>query len=295
MTGGRDDANRRSSRAAPPPGAQAPRRGAAWRALLVALALVPAVAGLAVWVSPLLFVSDAWGDAAAAALAVVPAVAALVLSARASGGSAASGPGRLELGVLPLGLGLAALALAASAGLPRALVPAQAFGLVAVAHVVGHEIGRRIAHPGHVLAAALVASAADVASVVSPEGATNAIARSDRALAWLALSTAVPGSTAVSFVLGVGDLVMLALLLGVAARFGVSLVRVGLLALSAFALALVASAVLRAPVPALVSLAIVVVAGVPAFRRVRPEDRKTTLAGLVIAAVVVAVVALRAR
>jgi hypothetical protein len=173
------------------------------------------------------------------------------------------------------------------------LIPAQVLGLVGIAHAAGGLIGRRVEHPAHVLPACAVAAAADIASVLSPEGPSNAVAKSETAIALFALASAVPGTTAISFVLGVGDLIFAAIVFGVAARHGVPLLKVGLLVLAAFASALAASAVFAAPIPALVPVGVFAVAGVPEFRRLEKKDRRAAAFAIAAAAAVVIGVALR--
>jgi hypothetical protein len=229
--------------------------------------------------------SEAAADATAAALAVIPAVAALSGAARHDE--------RLGVQAVIAAASVALVVAAWAAGLPRWAIPVQVLGLVGVAHAAGGLIGRRVEHPGHVLPACAVAAAADIASVLSPEGPSNAVAKSESALALFALASSVPGTTALTFVLGVGDLIFAAIVLGVAARHGVSLVRVGILVLAAFATALAASAVTAAPIPALVPLGVFVVAGVPEFRRLEKKDRRAATFAMAAAAAVVIGVAIR--
>jgi hypothetical protein len=250
---------------------------------MTAMSLSPAVAALVVFAGPKVPVPDSAADALAAALAIVPATAGLGWAARYEV------RGRV-LAVLTA-LGVAAMIVVHATKLPLSLVPLQVFGLLAVSHAAGSFIGRRIAHPGHILPASFVAAAADVVSVLAPRGPTNTIARSEAALPLFAIAGGVPGTAAITFVLGVGDLVMLALMAGAAAKFGVSLTRVSCLALVAFAVAIAASAFWATPVPALVPLAAVVGLGVPAFRRVAPKERRVALLA-VAGSVVVVVVAL---
>jgi hypothetical protein len=201
--------------------------------------------------------------------------------------------GGASTGVLALGLSARAalapraavmLALACVAGLGAigAARPAEATALVlvngllvALAHAVGGSIGRRVAHPGHLLPACVVAACADLASVVHPAGPTHAIAASERALALLTIGFAVPGSHRVAPVLGAGDLVFLALVLGVAAAHGLSVLRASLLGGAGMLAAGLLSALVGAPVPALVTIGAAVTLGLPAARRLRPEDRRT--------------------
>jgi hypothetical protein len=141
----------------------------------------------------------------------------------------------------------------------------------------------------------VVASAADLVSVLHPSGPTHAIAESDRALGALALAAPILGDAAFTFVLGVGDLVFAALLLGVARKHGVPAWRVALLVTVGAALSLGLAAVTARPIPALPAIGLASVAGVPAFRRLAPRDRPTALAAIVLAAAVVAGLLVRGR
>jgi hypothetical protein len=229
--------------------------------------------------------SDAAADATAAALAVIPAVLALAGAARHDE--------RRSVQALVAAASVALVVAAWGAGLPRWSIPAQVLGLIGAAHAAGGFIGRRVEHPAHVFPACAVAAAADIASVLSPEGPSNAVAKSETAISLFALASAVPGTTATAFVLGIGDLIFAAIVLGVAARHGLSLVRVGALVLAAFAAALAASAVFLAPIPALVPVGVFVVAGVPEFRRLQKKDRRAAAFAIAAAAAVVIGVAIR--
>ncbi|MFO0555502.1 MAG: hypothetical protein U0271_44405 [Polyangiaceae bacterium] len=134
---------------------------------------------------------------------------------------------------------------------------------------------------------------ADVMSVVSPSGASHAIAASPRALAVLALAGAVPGTPALTFMLGVGDLVIAALLTSAAARFALSPRRVLAGCFVGLAVAFVLAAVLGAPIPALVGLAIAGALAEPAFRRVPKKDRNAAVIAMVVSAGLAAFVLLR--
>jgi ABC-type molybdate transport system substrate-binding protein len=61
----------------------------------------------------------------------------------------------------------------------------------------------------------------------------------------------------------------------------------------ALALAFIASAALAQPIPALVPIALVASAGVPAFRTLAPKDRKVAGFAVALAVGVVVLVALR--
>lgn len=236
-------------------------------------------------VSPHVAVSPALEDPIAIALSVGPALAALVVSSRARAAGAVGAA---------IGLGGAAtLAALYSLGLPAALIPLQVLALLCVARGLGGSIGGAVAHPGHMLPATIIAAAADLASVLSPEGPTHQIAASEKALSVAALAAPVPGTTAITFTLGVGDLIVIALYLGVALRFDLSRVRV----VGAAALGLIAAFglafALAAPVPALIPIGAAALALVPEFRSVARADRRAAIVGAAIALGVVVAVLVR--
>lgn len=245
------------------------------------------LAGLVVLGSPSLPIpSDALADLLAVALAASGALAALQLS---SAGKLAL-QAALCAGGVGIGILLLLYLLASSSPLT---IPLQVFALLVVGRVAGGLIGERIQSPGHVLPATLVAAAADCASVFSPEGASNAIVQNERTLAVFALAAAVPGTSAITYVLGVGDLVMIALVYAVARKFELAAGRVTLALAAALVLAFGASALTGLPIPALVPIALVVNLVVPSFRRVPPADRKAALVAAILAAGVVAFVGVR--
>jgi hypothetical protein len=181
--------------------------------------------------------------------------------------------------------GLAALALlgaliASPSGIGGVVLVDAA--LVGIAYALGGSLGRRVADPGHLLPACIVAAVADTVSVLHPAGPTHAIVASERALSLLAVSFPVAGARAVSPVLGVGDLLFIALVLGVAAAHRLSIRRVFLAALVGVAAAGALSMLLSAAVPAIVTIAAAVIAFVPEARRLRTEDRRTSLIAIVI-------------
>jgi hypothetical protein len=145
--------------------------------------------------------------------------------------------------------------------------------LVVVATALGASIGSRVQDPGHLLPAGAVAAAADVVSVSASWGPSHAIASSERALATLAVSFPVPGTWAVAPALGVGDLIFVALLLGAARAHALPYARVALLSGLGVLLAGFGSAAVGAPVPALPTVVVVVLLGVPGARRVRRKDK----------------------
>jgi hypothetical protein len=242
----------------------------------IALLLTPLGAAAAAFVFPHLTLSEAataalhFGCSAGVALLSLTLAARSALSLRRAGAL--------------LGAGIASLALGALAGARPALAVALVdLGLVSIAHAVGGSIGRRVSHPGHLLPACAVAAAADVASVVHPAGPSHAIAQSERALSLLAIGFPVPGTTQVAPALGLGDLVFLALVLGVGVAHRLSLTRTAISAALGLAAAGALSAVSGREVPALVPLGAALIAGIPEARRLRPEDRRTAAIAVTLA------------
>lgn len=240
---------------------------------------------LACAVAPHVVVAEALVDPLAVLLVVTPALFALMRS------SAVELDGKASLSLL--GLGAALLATIYFAGFSRAVVGLQVLGLLLVGRGLGGGIGDRVAHPGHVLPASIVAATADLASVLSPEGVSNAIVANDRALSVAALAAPVLGSRAMTFVLGAGDLVMMSLVFAVARRFEVSRVRVAVAFAIGLFIAFALSAVLARPIPALCTIAIAGTLSSPKFFRVAPRDRTATIVGATVCAGVIAAMILR--
>lgn len=247
---------------------------------LLGLLAAPAIVAAGAMIAPRLTVSEtaaaviAFAGGACAGLVPLALAAPAVLSPRAA----------LALG----GGGLALLALAFAAAPPPAVAAAMvALGLVAVAHATGASIGRRVVHPGHLLPACAVAAAADLVSVIHPSGPTHALASSERALSFFAVGFAVPGTRAIAPAVGFGDLVFLALVLGVASAHRISVARAAACGAAGLAIAGALSARLAAPIPALVPIGAAVVVGLPAARRLRAEDRRTATIAVGIAVAVV--------
>jgi len=143
------------------------------------------------------------------------------------------------------------------------------------------------------LPACVVAASADLVSLLSPEGPTHAIARSDRALSVLAVWFPVAGTHAVTPALGVGDLLFMALVFGVAAVHRLPYVRTVFLAALGTALAGILAAALGVAVPALVPIAAAILLGLPTVRQLRPADRTAAKWSIIIASTVVAATAIR--
>ncbi|NUP10333.1 MAG: hypothetical protein HOW73_30150 [Polyangiaceae bacterium] len=194
---------------------------------------------------------------------------------------------------ISLGVAVSALVFLYVATPGAGALPVQVAALLVCGRIVGGSIGERVQHAGHVLPATVVAAAADCASLLSPEGISHGISQSDRALAVFALAAPIPGSSAITFVLGIGDLIVIALLLGVARKFGISARRVTIACVVALVAAFGASALFAAPIPALVPIAIFANALVPPFRAVAKKDRTTTIVAVTVAVGLVVFVWLR--
>lgn len=264
-------------------------RASAAPALLVRacapIVLAAGASGALLLLSPHLPIADAMAqDLCAIVLGIGAALTALHVSS-------AGAFGRAVWIFLAVGVGALAVVYFASVG-PFA-VPLQVFGLLSTGRVIGGAIGKRVQHPGHVLPATLVAAAADCASLLSPEGITHAVSQDERALATFALAAAIPGTTAITYLLGIGDLIVMAMLLGVAREHGVSALRVTLACVVSLAVAFACSALWQSPIPALVPIAVFVNLLVPAFRRVAPKDRRVAALAAALALGLVVVVALR--
>jgi hypothetical protein len=247
-----------------------------WARLAPGLLLTPVAVGLAAEVAPRVSVGRASADFFAFVGATGVALSGLAISATAVASL------RLALGISAAAtLALAAVAYTGPWG-PATLVVVDA-ALVALAWGLGASLGRRVQHASHLFPACVVAASADVVSLLSPEGPSHAIARDERALSVLAIGFPVPGSRAFAPVLGVGDLLFIAFVLGVVSAHGLGYARaVGCAALGVAAAGL-AAALLRVAVPALVPIAIATIVGLPNIRRLRAADRAAAHASMAIA------------
>lgn len=193
---------------------------------------------------------------------------------------------------LALGVGVAAaaslLTLAWTQASSYAAVLVVDTALVSLAWSLGTSLGRRVQHPSHLFPACVVAASADLVSLLSPEGPSHAIAASDRALSVLAVWFPVPGSEALAPALGVGDLLFMALVFGVARVHGLPYARCLILCALGTLLAGLAAARLGVAVPALVTIAGAVLFGLPSIRRLRRTDRTAALLSMLVAGSVAA-------
>ena len=190
---------------------------------------------------------------------------------------------------LPLALGLAALASALLLALvvrqpsPIATVVLVDGALVCLSWALGCTLGRRVQHAAHLLPACVVAASADLVSLLSPEGPSHAIAESERALSVLAVWFPVPGSSALAPALGVGDLLFMALVFGVARAHRLPYARCVVTCAVGTALAGVAAALTGLAVPALVPIAALLVLTLPAIRKLQRSDRRASHWSMLIA------------
>lgn len=268
------------------PGARARLPHAGWWRIALGLSLTPgagAIAGAAL--SETHVGSRSAGVIAFAGATLVPI---LGLAIAATSEAALS----LSLGIATSAVAaLLAVACLHAARLAAVLVVDTA--LVAVAWAVGSSIGRRVQHASHLLPACVVAASADVVSLLSPEGPTHAIAQSDRALSVLAVWFPVPGTHAVAPALGVGDLVFMALVFGVARAHALPYARTVLLCTMGTCIAGLGAAWLGVAVPALVPIAAALLVGLPMVRKVRRADRTAAGWSMLIALSIVAATVVR--
>ena len=243
---------------------------------MLGLLIAPGVVALAARVLPRTHLGPFLADAVAFAGATGVSIAALAIAAMA------------ELALAPT-LGIAAIAAAALVTLaltqpsPPLAQPVVNGALVALAWALGTSLGRRVQHPAHLFPACVVAASADLVSLLSPEGPSHAIANSERALSVLAVGFPVPGTNAVAPALGVGDLLFMALALGVARAHGLPYARTVACCVVGVAVAGLAAGWLGVAIPALLPIAAALVLGLPAVRRLRREDRAAASWTMVIA------------
>jgi hypothetical protein len=248
--------------------------------LALGLALTPGVVGVAAALLPAVRVSAGFANAVAFAGATLVPILALSILAKAEGTLG------LTLGVAAGAAGLL-IALGFVQHAPIAAMLLVDSALVALAWAIGASIGRRVQHASHLLPACVVAASADLVSLLSPEGPSHAIAESDRALSVLAVWFPVPGSHALAPALGVGDLLFIALVFGVAVVHRLPYARTVVLAALGTSVAGVAAALLGVAVPALLPISAAILLGLPSVRRLRPADRRAATWSMVIAGAVV--------
>jgi hypothetical protein len=248
----------------------------AWLRLALGLALTPCAA----WTTNTLFsgaaVSSGLGNALSFGGAALLPIVGLSLAATCQA--------LLAVALCVAAASAAALiALAYTHASPSATLLLVNTALVALAWALGTSIGRRVQHASHLLPACVVAASADLVSVLSPEGPSHAIARSDQALSVLATWFPVPGAHARAPALGVGDLLFIALIFGVARAQALPYLRTVCLCILGTALAGFAAAALGRAIPALLPIATCVLVGLPATRQLRASDRRAAHWSMIIA------------
>jgi hypothetical protein len=248
------------------------------------LGLMPCAVAAAAWFLPGLHVAAGLANALAFAGAALLPILALAIAATAE----VTLPATLAIAALSSVL-LVSLAFLQHAPVAAMLVVDSA--LVGLAWAIGTSVGRRVQHASHLLPACVVAASADLVSLLSPEGPSHAIAQSDRALSVVAVWFPVPGTRALAPALGVGDLLFIALVFGVAVVHHLPYARTVLLAALGTAVAGGIAAWLGVAVPALVPISAAILLGLPQARQVRPADRRAatwsmSIAGTVVVAVV---------
>lgn len=161
--------------------------------------------------------------------------------------------------------------------------------LLLLGSALGTAIGLRVKQAGHLLFVAIVSGAADTWSVTQPGGISHVIAHAPVALSLLALPWPLPGTPDIVPLLGVGDVVFVALYVS-ATRALAMPIRLTLVAMSAgFVLTTVCVVIFERPIPVLPLLGICFVIAQPAARVVPPEDRRhgvwvlTVLVGALVA------------
>lgn len=169
-------------------------------------------------------------------------------------------------------------------GWPGALTVTLA--LLAAGSSFGALVGARIQEAGHLFFVALASALADLFSVVSPEGPSAAIAKSEVALSVAALAWPMIGSTGIEPFLGVGDVVFTGLYLASTRRHGLSLRRSAVALACGYGLTMLTVVVFEVVVPALPFLGAAMLIAQPAMRRPKPADMRR---GLVVLSVMAAV------
>ncbi|UJR79015.1 hypothetical protein [Sandaracinus amylolyticus] len=257
------------------------------RAFAWVLAACVAVFVLAAFVAPLVPIDPR--SSAGAAFAVFGFGFGAV-SAMAIAGGAAIGalPPRALAAWVPVVAVLAALVATRGSGIAASAIVIVA--LLTGGAVSGGVVGARIQHPGHVVIVAVVSSLADVWSVLSPAGPSAAALESAPLLSVLALPFPMLGTDAIEPLLGIGDLVFVALYLTVSRRFELGVRRTMIALGVAFALTAASVIAMERALPALPFLGAAILIAHPETRLPPPHERRTAVIGVGVLAVLVVVV-----
>lgn len=187
--------------------------------------------------------------------------------------------GRVALALaVPAAAGLFALHRVGVHGAPAAVFVQTC--LLTLGTAVGAAVGSRIEHPGHLLFVVPISALADIVSVQHPQGVSAVIIADEATLSVLALPFAMLDTHAIDPLLGVGDVVFIAMYVAVARMHQLSRFRT-LAGLAAGLIATgVAVVVSGEAVPALPALGAAMLVVHPKARHPRSEDRRAGLAGL---------------
>lgn len=220
-----------------------------------------------------------WGPDAPMAGFVLAFGAAATACAMMAFSAAAWAPGRRL--VLPAALVVIALvALLLRLDLvPHAYALLQGWVLLFGGALIGAALGREVVDRAHLWPLVIVAAAADLWSVTAPSGLTRAIVEGRAPVSLSAVVLHVPvGPGEVAPVLGVGDVLLTAFLVGAAARVSLPPRRTALGLGAGFLLCLGALAAIQAPVPALPFVALAFAAAHGGALRPRPRELGAALA-----------------
>lgn len=232
---------------------------------------------LAVLVAPLLpfvpLVAYALGFGAVCAITI------------ASGASAPRVEGRGALGVVVvIAVVIGALAIAGVPAEPRAVVIAASALVLALLTIggtlAGAGIGWRIAHPGHLVVVAIASSLADLWSVLTPGAPSATVVEDAPTLTAIAIGFPMLGTLAIEPLLGVGDVVFVALYLAAARKHGLGVGRTCVALALAFVATGVTVIVLQRALPALPFLGAAVLIAHPAARLPPAHERRSAVIGV---------------
>jgi hypothetical protein len=150
------------------------------------------------------------------------------------------------------------------------------------ASCVGAVVARGVEDPGHLLVVAVVFTLVDTASVFHKAGPTAAIVENETLLSLVALPWPQLGARTLTIepFLGMGDIIATALFVGVAKKHGLDVGRTAAALFGALALTMAIVLLTEIPIPVLPFMAFSVLLVHPRARRLRKQDRKPALIGL---------------
>lgn len=147
-------------------------------------------------------------------------------------------------------------------------------GLLLLGSALGTVIGRRVTQPGHLLFVAIVSGLADTWSVTQPSGISHVIAHEPAALSLLALPWPFLGTSDIVPLLGVGDVVFVALYTGASRALVLPLRRTLLAMLAGFVLTTLCVVAWERPIPVLPWIGACFVLAQPEARKLPAEDAR---------------------